>query len=173
MGYIMNYFDSQLSIQIILTIVALVVYVICVAVANSALNRFIGTREFIEHRLVYIKKTIGMLMLVFLAISIAVIWGIDLKAMLILASSIFAIVGVGLFASWSILSNLTANAILMFSFPYKIGDRIRIVDGDNSIEGKILDMTMFSIQIENDDHHIVSYPNNLVLQKPVMKINQV
>jgi small-conductance mechanosensitive channel len=90
---------------------------------------------------------------------------------MILASSLFAIVGVGLFASWSILSNLTCSVILMFSFPYKIGDRIRIVDGDNSIEGRVIDMTMFSIQLENDANDIVSYPNNLALQKPVIKIS--
>ena len=168
----MEYFDNQLSIQIIMTFVTLIAYVFIVAAINSALSRYGLLEKADEQRLVYLKKIIGLLMLLVLAISVAVIWGIDLKAMIIFTSSLFAIVGVGLFASWSILSNLTSSMILMFSFPYKIGDRIRIVDGDNSIEGRITDMTMFSLQIENDDQHIVSYPNNLALQKPIIKLNE-
>jgi len=168
----MDYLNSQLSIQIILTILALITYVFCMAAVSSALIRYGGNKKVIEQRLVYLKKLATLLMLVVLAIAFAIIWGIDLKGMLILASSLFAIVGVGLFASWSILSNLTCSVILMFSFPYKIGDRIRIVDGDNSLEGKITDMTMFSIQLEDDDHHVISYPNNLAMQKPVVKINE-
>lgn len=36
---------------------------------------------------------------------------------------------------------------------------------------KIIDMTIFSIQIEDENKHIISYPNNLAMQKPIMKIN--
>ena len=166
----MDYLNSQLSIKIILTIVALIAYVFCVSAVNSTLIRYGGDQKDIEQRLIYLKKIAGLLMLLILAISIAIIWGIDLKGLLFLASSLFAIVGVGLFASWSLLSNLTSGMILMFSYPFKIGDRIRIVDGDNSVEGKITDMTMFSLRLEDDDHHVISYPNNLVMQKPVIKI---
>lgn len=168
----MAYLNSQLSIQIILTIVALIAYAFCIAAVNSALIRYGGSQKVIEQRLIYLKKIAGILLLLVLAISIAILWGIDLKGTLILASSLFAIVGVGLFASWSILSNLTCSVILMFSSPYKIGDRIRLVDGDNSIEGKITDMTLFSIQLVDDDQHIISYPNNLAMQKPVIKIKE-
>jgi small-conductance mechanosensitive channel len=168
----MDYLDSQLSIQIILSIVALIVYAFCTSAVNSALIRYGENQKDIEQRLIYLKKLAGFLMLLILAISIGVIWGINLKGLLILASSLFAIVGVGLFASWSLLSNLTSGVILMFSFPFKIGDRVRIVDGENSVEGKITDMTMFTLRLEDDDHHIISYPNNLAIQKPVIKISE-
>ncbi len=168
----MEYLNSQLTVQIILTIMALIAYVLGRAVVNSALSKYGSQQNLIEQRLVYLKKLAGLLMLLLLAISITIIWSIDLQGVLIFASSLFAIVGVGLFASWSILSNLTSSVILMFSFPFKIGDRIRIVDGDNSVEGRIIDMTMFSIRLEDDNRQIVSYPNNLAMQKPVVKINE-
>ncbi|MBC8524735.1 MAG: hypothetical protein ISR54_05015 [Chlorobium phaeobacteroides] len=61
--------------------------------------------------------------------SLVLIWGIDLQAALVILSSMFAVVGVGLFAGWSILSNITASFVIFFSAPCKIGDTIRIVDG--------------------------------------------
>ncbi len=43
-------------------------------------------------------------------------------------SSIFAVLGVALFAQWSILSNLTASVLIFFVFPYRIGDRVKVSD---------------------------------------------
>ena len=150
----MDYLDSQLSTQIIMTIVTLIAYVFIVAAINSALSKYGIIQKVLEQRLVYLKKIVGLLMLLVLAISVAVIWGIDLKAMIIFTSSLFAVVGVGLFASWSILSNLTSSMILMFSFPYKIGDRIRIVDR------RFLDQIIHPMLVpmekgRNADYHLI------------------
>lgn len=106
-----------------------------------------------------------------IALSEAVPWGRSLnEGVLIFASSFFAVVGVALFASWSVLSNITSGIIIFFSFPYRIGNTIKILDGDNSIRGEIVDMTLFHIQITDEDGNQVLYPNNLVIQKPVLKL---
>lgn len=39
---------------------------------------------------------------------VLVFWGIELRGLLVLGSSLFAMLGVALFAAWSLLSNLTA-----------------------------------------------------------------
>ncbi|MCF1427595.1 MAG: hypothetical protein LPD71_14335 [Shewanella sp.] len=57
-------------------------------------------------------------------------------------SSIFAVLGVALIAQWSILSNLTAG-ILIFLFPYRIGERIKVVDKDEDISGEIREWLCF------------------------------
>ena len=44
---------------------------------------------------------------------------------------------------------------------------IKIIDGDNSVAGWIKDMNMFTVIIETENGNIVSYPNNLVIQKPI------
>ena len=84
-------------------------------------------------------------------------------------ASIFTVIGVALFATWSVLSNLTASVILFFFFPYRIGRKVKIIDGDNSIEGQIVDITLFHIKVETEDDRIVAYPNNLAIQKPIMQ----
>jgi small-conductance mechanosensitive channel len=76
-------------------------------------------------------------------------------------------VGIAFFASWSLLSNITASLIIFFSAPFKIMDSIKIIDGDNSIQGEVIDMTMFNLYIKNVNGKIISYPNNLIIQKPV------
>ena len=75
-----------------------------------------------------------------------------------------------MFAQWSILSNVTASIIIFFTFPARVGDSIRIVDGDNSVEGKIKEISLFQIELNDQDGNLIMYPNNLLLQKPVVKI---
>lgn len=98
------------------------------------------------------------------------IWGVNFKEIGLLFSSIFAVIGVALFATWSILSNVTAGIILFFSFPFKIGDRIRILDSDFPEEADILDIRAFHLYLKKDNGELVTYPNNLMLQKGVAMI---
>ncbi|MDE3740324.1 mechanosensitive ion channel domain-containing protein [Maribacter polysaccharolyticus] len=98
------------------------------------------------------------------------IWGVNFKEIGLLISSVFAVIGVAMFASWSILSNVTAGIILFFSFPFKIGDRIRILDGDFPEEADILDIKAFHVYLRKDNGELVTYPNNLLLQKGVALI---
>ena len=100
------------------------------------------------------------------------VWGVNFKDIGLLFSSVFAIIGVAMFATWSILSNITAGIILFFSFPFKIGDRLRIMDGDLPDEADILDIKAFHIYLRKDNGELVTYPNNLLLQKGVALIEK-
>jgi small-conductance mechanosensitive channel len=81
--------------------------------------------------------------------------------------STFAVVGVALFANWSILSNVTASFILYFSFPYKIGDRVRIHDKDLPVTAVIEDIKGFYTILRTAEGELIIYPNNLLMQKGV------
>ena len=115
-------------------------------------------------------KKLAALAVVAALIVIAFIWSVDIKGVSVVASSIFAIIGVAMFAQWSILSNVTASIIIFFTFPARVGDRVRIVDGDDSIEGTIMEITLFQTELKDSQENRVLYPNNLLLQKPVIKI---
>lgn len=164
--------NSHLLIQLGLSLSSIIIYYIFISLIKTAILKYGKQQKLIEQRIIYIKKFFTFLLLATLFVSMALIWGIDFRGVLIFASSFFAIVGIALFASWSILSNITSSVILFFSFPCKIGDKIKIIDGENSIEGKIIDMTMFSLQIEDIDGNTISYPNNLAMQKPILKLKQ-
>ena len=116
----------------------------------------------------YINGTLIMLG----TIAISFTWGADFKELGLFLSSAFAIIGVALFAQWSILSNITAGVVLFFSFTFKIGDRIRIQDKDFPTEALIEDIKAFHIHLRTDDGELITYPNNLLLQKGVSLISK-
>ena len=168
---LLSLFDRQLMIQLGLSTLSIVAYVIAMSGVHSTVLKFGGKHNYAEKRVIYTKKFFGITFFLILLIAMTFIWGIDFRGILIFASSFFAVVGIALFASWSILSNITSGVILFFSFPFKLGDTVRIVDGDNSIEGKIIDITLFSLHIKDRHSNIVSYPNNLAIQKPIAKLH--
>ena len=100
------------------------------------------------------------------------VFGAEPKDLAVVFSSVFAVIGIGLFAFWSILSNITSGIIMFFSFPYKVGDKIQIHDKDFPIEAIIEDIRAFQIHLRLDNGDLVTYPNNLMLQKAVTLIQK-
>lgn len=130
----------------------------------------ISDMNMVRARLVTKYITFGLFFI--LLLTLVFIWGVNIKEIGLILSSAFAVLGVALFATWSILSNVTAGVILFFSFPYKIGDRIRILDKDFPEEAIILDIKAFTINLIKDDGELLTYPNNLLLQKGVVLIKK-
>ncbi len=102
-------------------------------------------------------------------VAIILAWEINIRDIGLILSSVFAVIGVALFAQWSILSNITAGVILFFSFPYKIGDRIRIQDKELDYEGTYLieDIRAYHLHLRKENGELMTYPNNLLLLKAV------
>jgi len=96
-----------------------------------------------------------------------VISGVDTRNLFVALSSVFAVIGVALFAQWSILSNITAGIIIYFSAPFKIGDYIRILDKDMPIEARVEDIFTFYTHLRTKDGGIHIFPNALLLQKAI------
>ncbi|MGB5227956.1 MAG: mechanosensitive ion channel domain-containing protein, partial [Eudoraea sp.] len=57
--------------------------------------------------------------------------------------------------------------------PFKIGDRIRIMDKEIEYEGNYIieDIRAFNIHLRNDNSELLTYPNNLMLQKGILMVN--
>lgn len=108
-----------------------------------------------------------ILLFLLLVVVLSIIWGIDIKGLLVLASSMIAVVGVALFAAWSLLSNITAFFILLGQSAFAQGRTVKIVDGSNAIEGTIEEVNLFSTTLRTKDGECVVYPNNLIVSRPV------
>lgn len=125
----------------------------------------------IQRRHFILKSINGLSLLVLLSL-LAVFLDIGFGDVSLFLSSIFAVLGVALFAQWSILSNITASILIFFVFPYRIGDYIQVVEKDADIRGKIVDITMFHVMILHQGGETISYPSNLILQKSVIKLRK-
>jgi len=99
--------------------------------------------------------------------ALAFIWGFEFRQIVIALSSVLAVLGVGFFAQWSILSNLTASVILFFNHPIRIGDRITIIDKDYNYTGIIIDITGFFLFMRTDTGKNITIPTSIVMQKGI------
>jgi len=152
----------SLAVLVLLTIIQFVL--------KKAANKVGKKSEINITRTRLMFKYINILLLLIATFLLSFAWGVGLSELALIFSSTFAVIGVALFAIWSILSNITSGIIMFFSFPYKIGDTIKIHDKDIPIEAEIEDIKAFHLHLRTADGELITYPNNLILQKAVSLI---
>lgn len=164
-----TFFNDNQS-EIILTIVIVVSLIVIRFIFKKAAVGIAKRRDINVQRTTLIVRYINTLVTFVVLFAILLIWGIEPNQVALVFSSVFAVIGIGLFAIWSILSNVTAGVILYFYYPFKIGDKIKILDKDFPLEATIEDIKAFQIHLRTDDDELVTYPNNLILQKSITLI---
>ncbi|MCA0131863.1 mechanosensitive ion channel domain-containing protein [Winogradskyella alexanderae] len=160
---IFNSYKSEIIYSVLLLLILFVVRALII-IAVKKIGKKSGTSE---ARAILIGRYVTVT-LVFIALLLeAFIFGAETSDITLLFSSVFAVIGIALFAIWSILSNITSGVIMFFSFPYKVGDKIKIHDKDYPVEAIIEDIRAFQLILREDNGDLVTYPNNLILQKAV------
>ncbi len=158
--------------QLAYTIAIIIILVILQLILRTAAHK-VGKRTEINitrTRLMF--KYINILIFIISFFLFSWAWGMGPDKIAIIFSSTFAVIGVALFAIWSILSNVTSGIIMFFSFPYRIGDKIKIHDKDMPIEAVIEDIKAFHLHLRGEDGELTTYPNNLILQKAVTLVQK-
>ncbi|MBL7939667.1 MAG: mechanosensitive ion channel [Flavobacteriales bacterium] len=162
----MEHFISTHGPQIIETAIALIVFIalrygvryakqamVVKAMAKSSESREVG-------------RIVDLLLILVAGVVFTAIWGVKQSELLIFATSVITVLGIGFFAEMSILSNITAFLVLFFQHPVKVGDRIMINDGTADIEGELVDLTYFFAHIRKDSGSTVTIPNAVLLKSP-------
>lgn len=104
---------------------------------------------------------VGLLILV-------AVWGIEFSSVMIFATTTVTLLGVAFFASWSLLSNVTAYFVILLHPSFRRGNFVRIIEGDNYVEGYISELTMFNTKLVTENREVIVYPNNLLLGRPAL-----
>jgi small-conductance mechanosensitive channel len=155
-------------IQGILSFVVLLFYVVLSRRIAPFIYRTIAAKMLKEEMNRRAMVVFHILLFLLLVVVLSIVWGVDIKGLLVLASSMIAVVGVALFAAWSLLSNITAFFILLGQRSFAQGKTVRIIDGSNAIEGTIIEVNLFSTELKTSDGELVVYPNNLIVSRPVV-----
>ena len=168
MENLINTYQSLLINTVILLLVMLIVrFILKISIKK------IGRKSHINEARIGLIIRYSSVALFLIAILIeSFILGAKPSDIALVFSSVFAVIGIALFAIWSIISNITSGIIMFFSFPYKVGDKIQIHDKDFPIEAIIEDIRAFQIHLRLADGNLVTYPNNLILQKAVTLIEK-
>lgn len=155
--------------ELMATGVLIAVLLILRYITAKAVRRVGRLSDIVEARTLLITKYISILITIIGVGLLIFIWNINVKDVGIAFASVFTIIGVALFASWSILSNITAGVVLFFSYPFKIGDRVKIFDKDieNQEPYRIEDIRAFHVSLRKENGELLVYPNNLMMQKAI------
>lgn len=156
--------------KLLILVLILIAAFLTVRFLNQAVNSLGQSKSVSSYRTKYINKTLTLVIIVFYGVLGFTVLGIEYSQVTIFLSSIFAVLGVALFAQWSILSNITASLIIFFGFPYRVGDRIKVLDKDDDISGTVEEIALFHVLIRRGDD-LITYPNSLILQKAVVKLS--
>lgn len=155
------------QLQIIALISVILALFLFQVVVKQHVTSILKKYRFGYQRRKVIVKIINLLVILIAIILISAILGIKRSELVVFISSILTILGIAFFAQWSLLSNISASLILFFNHPVKLGDRIKILDKEYPVEGRVSDITFFFLHVKTDDGLIITVPNNLVLQKSV------
>lgn len=152
--------------------ITLLVVVVVQFLTNKTIKKVGNLSDLNEARTRLVRKYFSFGFTALTIVAFTLIWGVNVRELGLILSSVFAVIGVALFAQWSILSNVTAGIILFFSFPFKIGDRIMIMDKEIENAGTYIieDIRAYHIHLRKENGELLTYPNNLMLQKAVCVI---
>lgn len=160
--------------ELLRSFITIAVVLILKFVFTKAVKKVGKLGDFNKVRTNLIIKYISIALTIIAIAVLTLIWSVNFKDLGALLASIFAVIGVALFAQWSILSNITAGVIIFFSYPFKIGNTIRIFDKEihktdkNGEETFVIeDIRAFHLHLRRGNGEILTYPNSLVLQKGV------
>ncbi len=94
--------------------------------------------------------------------------GFEVTGVLDTFAGFLAVLGVGMVAVWTILSNITATLFMVIWRPYQLGQHIEILP--DGVKGKVLDSNLMYTEVEESQGTTVLIPNNLFFQKYVRRI---
>jgi len=160
---------TTLQYQIFFSLISFAITIVLNLIVKYLVNSA-NIRYHLKHsRGTHIQKVLKLSLYTLLFLTLLVIWGIKPDNVWIVGSAVFSFVGIGLFASWSFLSNILASLILFFTSPYKIGDVISFHESSKDFKGLVTDMTLIFVYITQDDGSVISIPNNQILQRVIIK----
>lgn len=157
--------------SIIQTCILLAVVIIVKLFAGQAVNRILARLDFDLKRKKITMRIINLFLLLFVLVVLAAIWNIDRSQFMVFITSLITVLGIAFFAQWSILSNITSSLILFFNHPVKIGQRVKVLDREYDIEGKLIDISFYFLYIKTDKGELITIPTSVALTKTLLIIN--
>jgi small-conductance mechanosensitive channel len=162
--------------EIYLRIIETIVVVICLMIFRQIVVKLVSRRlnkvgfDLARRKLTI--KVINFISGLILLLALAGIWGVKRTQVFAYLTSVLTILGIGFFAQWSLLSNITSGLILFFNHPMKIGDYVTIIDKDLPLDGQIEDITFFFLHIRDRSGRVFTISNTEMIQKKIIIMNE-
>ncbi len=156
------------NLHIVLSLVLIIIFSFFRRIINPKIEKYVTRDDLKNETLESAVFSLNIFSWLITLVLLLFIWGFDFKTFLALSTGLVALTGAALFASWSILSNVTAFFILLVHKTYKRGNYIRVIEADNYIEGYISELSLFNTKLLTEDGELIVYPNNLLIARPTI-----
>ena len=157
------------KIQLIEIAITVLAYFMLRFLINRSIDRIVASNRATKTRSKIVKKAINLTALSIFIIIIFSILGVNQSELALFIGSVLTIMGIALFAQWSILSNITSGIIIFFNHSVKLDDTITIIDKDYEIEGRISDIGLFFVIMKTKEDEQITIPNSVFLYKMIKK----
>lgn len=138
------------------------VIIITIAVATIAATRRI-LRKFSDELHSHLSASVSFFIIILIAfiasIAALYLWNINPQEILLGGGVAAIVVGIGLSV---VLGNIFSGALMLTTFPAKIGDSIFIVN--DNVRGRIEEITMIYTKVRTDQETEYVVPNNAIIQ---------
>ena len=156
--------DWSYFLRVILpVIITIVVATIVERILSSMVSRYRKKKELSITHSHLIKLVIRWSILVILVIVIASIFGVGISNLWATFAGILAMVIIGFFATWSLLSNVLATIIILIARPFVIGDKVTILS--ENLSGEVIDINILYSKLKTSEGDIITVPNVTFLTK--------
>lgn len=162
------------STKIIESLVVITLFFLIRFITGKLINRTITDKIVQKSRSRLIRKAINFITLLVCLIILLIIWGVKHSDLAVFVGSVLTVIGVAMFAQWSILSNITSSIVIFFNHSVKIGDSIGIMETkDYEIRGEVMDIGLFFVTLQiTDTREEITLPNNIFIQKTIKRLNE-
>jgi small-conductance mechanosensitive channel len=140
---------------------------IAIAVANRLTRRLTQQIEvrfhFPAQRVLIVCRIVTTILWGVAALVILSLWGVGVGGVWTFVVSAVTLIGVGFLATWSMISNITANLFLTIWRPFRMGEAVSLLPED--LRGQVVGRDMMFTMLREDDGGLLVIPNNLFFQK--------
>lgn len=157
------------------SIVVVILFFIIRVITGKFVNKAITDKIVQKSRIQLIKKAINSFVLTVFLIVLLIIWGVKQSDLAVFVGSVLTVIGVAMFAQWSLLSNITSSIIIFFNHSIKIGDKISIMESkEYEVQGTVIDIGLIFTKIKTlQSDEEITLPNNIFIQKTIRKLKGI
>lgn len=145
---------------------ALIILVIQRRLERSLAQLRRHTRLSIDTTLVLQRLGAGILWVILALIALRFM-GVNVDGLWAILASTLAVVGVGLLAVWTMVSNITASLFIWIWRPYELGEHIEVLP--DGLKGRTIDRSLMFTEIREEDGSTLMVPNNLFFQRIIRR----
>jgi len=91
------------------------------------------------------------------------VWGVGLGGVWTVLVSAITVIGVGFLATWTMISNFTANFFLLLWRPFHLGQTVELLP--ENLKGRVTDRNLMFTVLREESGSVLQIPNNLFFQK--------